>query len=223
MQIERCKECGACPWRDVKFCQSCGAQFAGSPVLMTSLAPRVSPIPPRRSGPRRLGPLVGITSLLAFLAFSVLLSAMVDNGSDFSGSYDVDSDHPLSGGASQQFTTDDESGYHSSEDHEQTTTTMAVMQDTPDLVALDRWVLVLHSLPKHEGDLDDARGIASSIGSDPRLRVVDSDATPGFNGGYWVTVASDYSSREEAVVDCSAFGRSTGGACYPTRVGDGAR
>lgn len=86
-----------------------------------------------------------------------------------------------------------------------------------------RWILVLESVPKSQS-LASARGLRGQVdGGDPRVTVIDSDATPGMNPGYWVVAVLDFGSREAAVADCISFGREIGGRCYPTRVGDGAR
>lgn len=86
-----------------------------------------------------------------------------------------------------------------------------------------RWILVLESVPKSQS-LTAARGLRGQVdGGDPRVTVIDSDATPGMNPGYWVVAVLDFGSREAAVADCISFGREIGGRCYPTRVGDGAR
>lgn len=89
--------------------------------------------------------------------------------------------------------------------------------------SVGRWILVLESVPKPQS-VDAAFERARQVGGgDPRVEVIDSDTTPGLNGGYWVVAVLDFSSRDAAVATCSSFGREVGGPCYPTRVGDGAR
>jgi hypothetical protein len=85
-----------------------------------------------------------------------------------------------------------------------------------------RWILVLDSLPKAERSIGEAQGAVTAIG-DARAVLLDSDATPGLNGGFWVVAVADFASRSDATAACAGFGRAIGGSCYPTRIGDGAR
>lgn len=82
------------------------------------------------------------------------------------------------------------------------------------------WITILESLPKGEYSLTQAQAQAAGLGGrGPKVSVIDSDAIPGLNGGYWALGVTGHGSRESAVGSCGAFGREAGGSCYPREVG----
>ena len=82
------------------------------------------------------------------------------------------------------------------------------------------WITILESLPKNENTLAAAQARATGMaGYGPKVPVIDSDAIPGLNGGYWALGITGYGSRESATAICSTFGREAGGSCYPRQVG----
>lgn len=82
------------------------------------------------------------------------------------------------------------------------------------------FVLVLDSLSKASSTPDAAVQSAAALSTAQYpVIVVDSDAVPGFNPGYYALVVANFSSREQATAVCPAFGRTTGGTCYPRQIG----
>ncbi len=82
------------------------------------------------------------------------------------------------------------------------------------------WITVLESLPKTEFSLAQAEAKAAALSAVGRpVSVIDSDATPGLNKGFWALGVTGSSSREAAAAQCAAFGRQAGGTCYPRQVG----
>lgn len=81
------------------------------------------------------------------------------------------------------------------------------------------WITVLDSMPKSEFTLRQAeqRAAAMRIGNNT-VSVIDSDAIPGLNGGYWALGVPGLSSRESAADRCAVFNREVGGQCYPRQV-----
>ncbi len=82
------------------------------------------------------------------------------------------------------------------------------------------WITVLESLPKNEFSLVQAEAKAASLSvAGHPVSVIDSDAIPGLNKGYWALGVPGGYSREAAVALCDTFGRQAGGTCYPRQVG----
>lgn len=82
------------------------------------------------------------------------------------------------------------------------------------------WITVLESLPKDEYTFAVAQAFAAELAdSGSNVWVIDSDAIPGLNGGYWVLGVTERYSRDGAVAVCDTFGREAGGSCYPREVG----
>ena len=82
------------------------------------------------------------------------------------------------------------------------------------------WITILESLPKNENTLAAAQARATGMaGYGPKVSVIDSDAIPVLNGGYWALGVTGYGSRESATAICGTFGREAGGSCYPRQVG----
>jgi hypothetical protein len=93
---------------------------------------------------------------------------------------------------------------------------------TPDLrvPARGTWIVVLESVPKDEHDLAYALTLAESVQvRGGTAEVIDSDATPGLNAGYWVVIKGDFAARTDAARECAGLGRDVGGDCYPRLVG----
>lgn len=93
---------------------------------------------------------------------------------------------------------------------------------TPDLrvPAKGNWIVVLESVPKDEHDLAYALTLAESVQvRGGTAEVIDSDATPGLNPGYWVVIKGDFAARTDAAQECAGLGRDVGGDCYPRLVG----
>lgn len=80
------------------------------------------------------------------------------------------------------------------------------------------WILVLDSLEKHKYDLREANIEAEILSGSQYVEVLDSDAIPGLNGGYWALAVTGFSSRSDATEACEDLGRSVGGSCYPRQV-----
>lgn len=78
-----------------------------------------------------------------------------------------------------------------------------------------QWIAVLESLPKASYTADNVRANQARF---PGAIVVDSDVTPGLNGGYWVIAGGPYASEAHARASCASFGRSPGGTCYPRQA-----
>lgn len=82
------------------------------------------------------------------------------------------------------------------------------------------WITILDSLPKNEFSQvqAEAKAVMLSVAGYP-VSVIDSDAIPSLNGGYWALGVTGSSSREAAVGLCGVLGRQAGGSCYPRQVG----
>ena len=81
------------------------------------------------------------------------------------------------------------------------------------------WVTVLASISKDE-PLGVARQQADGIAAewDVELSVVDTDQTPGLNGGWWAVVMTGFGTGAEARDACSRVGRDVGGSCYGRQI-----
>lgn len=82
------------------------------------------------------------------------------------------------------------------------------------------WIMILDSLPKNEFTIQQAEQRAAGMrtGGRPVVSVIDSDAIPGLNGGYWALGVPGHSSRDSAANQCAMFNREVGGDCYPRQV-----
>lgn len=104
----------------------------------------------------------------------------------------------------------------SSSQRQPTTSTAQAVTSLPS----GTWITILESLPKNENTLAAAQARATGMaGYGPKVSVIDSDAIPGLNGGYWALGVTGYGSRESATAICGTFGREAGGSCYPRQVG----
>lgn len=104
----------------------------------------------------------------------------------------------------------------SSSQRQPTTSTAQAVTSLPS----GTWITILESLPKNENTLASAQARAAGMaGYGPKISVIDSDAIPGLNGGYWALGVTGYGSRDSATAICSTFGREAGGSCYPRQVG----
>lgn len=81
------------------------------------------------------------------------------------------------------------------------------------------WITIFDSLPKDEFTLQQAEQRAAGMRSGSyTVSVIDSDAIPGLNGGYWALGVPGATSRDSAAAMCGVFGREVGGSCYPRQV-----
>lgn len=82
------------------------------------------------------------------------------------------------------------------------------------------WITVLDSLEKDRRTEADAWAMANGLSRPTAdVVVVDSDAIPGLNPGYWAIAVIGSTSRAEATDSCAVLGRPVGGSCYPREVG----
>ncbi len=105
---------------------------------------------------------------------------------------------------------------------QEATTPVTLEPDAPTIPVVESlpsgsWITILDSLPKEEVSLSQADAMAEALG--PMVSVIDSDAIPGLNGGYWALGVTGGGSRAEAAAVCGALGREAGGSCYPRQVG----
>ncbi|MDI9628111.1 MAG: hypothetical protein QM286_06150, partial [Acidobacteriota bacterium] len=101
-------------------------------------------------------------------------------------------------------------------------TTATARPTTAAVTSLSRgsWITVLESLPKNEVAVTHAQASASALSVNGyRVVVVDSDAIPGLNPGYWALSVTGFASRDAAVAACPGLGREVGGTCYPREIG----
>jgi hypothetical protein len=133
----------------------------------------------------------------------------------------IGAEESSAGGVSNQSIGSDESsastGASSSPDAS-TSASSTTSVDGPDVMPSGtRWILVLHSTEKSMG-LAEARRQADLIDPSGQVLVIDSDAYPSLNPGYFAVVGYGYASEEQARSSCATFGLPVGGACYPRQV-----
>lgn len=81
------------------------------------------------------------------------------------------------------------------------------------------WIAVLESLPKSDVTETDAAARIAGFGGSGPVVLVDTDAVPGLNSGYWTLAIIDASSKEAARAACARVGRDVGPTCYPREIG----
>lgn len=80
------------------------------------------------------------------------------------------------------------------------------------------WITVFDSLPKSEYPVDVARERAKAMAA-KGVVVVDTDAVPGLNRGFWALAIVDAPTEKVARATCAEVGRAVGPTCYPRRIG----
>lgn len=81
------------------------------------------------------------------------------------------------------------------------------------------WITVLKSLPQSQVSADEAVAMAAQYGNDShRAVVIDTNAFPNLNAGYYAIVIPGQSSRAESNAVCAAIGIAVGDDCYPREI-----
>lgn len=78
---------------------------------------------------------------------------------------------------------------------------------------------VLESLPKSDVTEASAASRIAEFGGAGPVELVDTDAIPGLNSGYWTLAIIGASSKEAARATCARVGREVGPECYPREIG----
>jgi hypothetical protein len=77
------------------------------------------------------------------------------------------------------------------------------------------WIAVMASVPQGQGLPAAQQQLSNIVASVPDAQLLNSDEYTSLRPGYYVVFEGAYSSRDAAVVECNAVGRSVPDECYP--------